>query len=105
MLYLRDNRGHLASKLQDDNAWVMVFNNCQSSLLPYDCSDKHLHNIIKFTGDTAVVGLISQSNESAHGLRMEIPVSWCGESHINIMSGKQKEWWKKHYHHGQTLKQ
>ncbi|KAF7643373.1 hypothetical protein LDENG_00240390, partial [Lucifuga dentata] len=54
-------------------------------LLTYDCS------IVKFADDTAVVGLISNNDESVYRQEVEELVDWCRANNLCISVEKTKE--------------
>ncbi|KAK1786882.1 hypothetical protein P4O66_017263, partial [Electrophorus voltai] len=62
------------------------------TLLTHDCAAMHnLNHIIKFAGDTTVVGLINKDNESAYREEVQELVSWCKVNNLYLNVDKTKE--------------
>ena len=62
------------------------------TLLPYDCSARYPSNhIVKFADNMAVVGLISNNDESVYRQEMDKLVDWCRANNLCINVGKTKE--------------
>ena len=61
------------------------------TLFTHDCTAKHLgSHIVKFADDTAVVGLISHSDESSYRQEVEDLVDWSGGNNLCINVRKQR---------------
>ncbi|KAK3566128.1 hypothetical protein QTP86_026016 [Hemibagrus guttatus] len=62
------------------------------TLLTHDCAVMHSSNhIIKFTDDTAVVGLISKNHESAYREEVQRLKAWCKDNTLSLNIDKTKE--------------
>ncbi|KAI4871900.1 hypothetical protein NFI96_019044 [Prochilodus magdalenae] len=62
------------------------------TLLTYDCSPIHPGcHIVKFADDTAVVGCITNSDESGYRREVEHLVGWCRKNNLCINVKKTKE--------------
>ncbi len=62
------------------------------SLYTHDCTATHSSNIIvKFADDTTVIGLITDSDETAHREEVSTLTKWCQENHLSLNIDKTKE--------------
>ncbi|KAL0161541.1 hypothetical protein M9458_045266 [Cirrhinus mrigala] len=62
------------------------------SLYTYDCKATSSSNIIvKFAGDTTVVGLITSGDETAYREEVSALTHWCQENHLTLNVAKTKE--------------
>ena len=62
------------------------------SLFNHDCMVTHTFNsIIKFSDDTTVVGLITNSDETAYREEVRALGVWCQESNLPLNVKKTKE--------------
>jgi hypothetical protein len=62
------------------------------SLFTHDCMDMHASNtIIKFAGNTTVVGLIANNYETAYREEVRALGVWCQENHLSLNVDKTKE--------------
>jgi hypothetical protein len=58
----------------------------------HDCVAKHnSHNIIKFADDTTVVGLITDSVETAYREKVRDLSVWCQDNNLSLNMSKKKE--------------
>ncbi len=68
---------------------------CSAGLLPvhtHDCTATHSSNVIvKFEDDTAVIGLITDNNETAYREEVSTLTKWCQENHLSLNIDKTKE--------------
>ena len=61
------------------------------SLFPHDCTDRHDSNtIIKFAGDTTVVGLLTDNDETAYREEVRDLAVWCQDSILSLNMIKTK---------------
>jgi hypothetical protein len=61
-------------------------------LLIHDCVAKHDSNtIIKFAGDTTVVGLITDNDETAYREEAKDLAVWCQDNNLSLNVSKTKE--------------
>ena len=57
-----------------------------------DCRAHYKNNlVVKFADDTAVVGLITQGDESGYRREVEDLTRWCGDNNLNLNIQKTKE--------------
>ncbi|KAK0141960.1 RNA-directed DNA polymerase from mobile element jockey [Merluccius polli] len=62
------------------------------SLLTHDCAARHSTNhIIKYADDSTVVGLISDNDESAYRIEVELLTAWCESHNLVLNVDKTKE--------------
>ncbi len=63
------------------------------SLYTHDCTATHSSNVIvKFADDTTVIGLITDSDETAHREEVSSTLTkWCQENHLSLNIDKTKE--------------
>ena len=62
------------------------------SLFTLDCVAKHSSNfLVKFADDTTIVGLISDSDESAYREEVDTLTSWCEDNNLSLNISKTKE--------------
>ncbi|KAK3565425.1 hypothetical protein QTP86_008245 [Hemibagrus guttatus] len=62
------------------------------TLLTHDCAAMYSSNhILKFTDDTAVVGLISKNHESAYREEVQRLKAWCKDNNLSLNIDKTKE--------------
>ncbi len=62
------------------------------SLYTYDCTATHSSNVIvKFAGDTTVIGLITGNDETAYREEVSTLTKWCQENHLSLNIDKTKE--------------
>jgi hypothetical protein len=62
------------------------------SLFTHNCVAKHdSSTIIKFADDTAVVGLITDDDETAYREEVREPVVWCQDNNLSLNVSKTKE--------------
>jgi hypothetical protein len=62
------------------------------SLFTHDCVATHASNsIIKFAGDTTVVGLMTNNDETACREEVRALVEWCQENNLTFNINKTKE--------------
>ncbi len=58
----------------------------------HDCADTHSSNVIvKFADDTTVIGLITDSDETAYRAEVSTLTKWCQENHLSLNIDKTKE--------------
>ncbi len=75
---------------------VRMGNNTSSvllySLYTHDCAATHSSNVIvKFADDTTVIGLITDSDETAYRAEVSTLTKWCQENHLSLNIDKTKE--------------
>ncbi|KAI4871444.1 hypothetical protein NFI96_013072, partial [Prochilodus magdalenae] len=74
------------------NSLNSVLNPLLFTLLTYDCSPMHPGcHIVKFADDTAVVGCITNSDESGYRQEVEHLEGWCRKNNLYINVKKTKE--------------
>ena len=62
------------------------------SLFIHDCVAKHDSNaIIKFAEDTAVVGLLTDNDETAYRQEVRELAVWCQDNNLSLNVSKTKE--------------
>ncbi len=62
------------------------------SLYTHDCTATHSSNVIvKFADDTTVIGLITDSDETAYREEVSALTKWCQENHLSLNINKTKE--------------
>ena len=62
------------------------------SLFTYDCTTIHPTNtMVKFADDTAVVGLITNNNETAYREEIQHLTQWCSHNNLDLNTTKTKE--------------
>ncbi len=62
------------------------------SLYTHDCTATHSSNVIvKFADDTTVIGLITDSDETAYREEVSTQTKWCQENHLSLNIDKTKE--------------
>ncbi len=62
------------------------------SLYTHDCTATHSSNVIvKFAGDTTVIGLITDNDETAYRAEVSTLTKWCQENHLSLNIDKTKE--------------
>jgi hypothetical protein len=72
--------------------WILMLSPLLYSLFTVDCVAKHDFNtIVKFADDTAVVGLITNNNETAFREEVRDLAVWCHDNNISLNTRKTKE--------------
>ena len=62
------------------------------SLFTHDCVATHSSNlIVKFAEDTTIVGLITESDESAYRGEVDTLTTWCQDNNLTLNISKTKE--------------
>ena len=62
------------------------------SLFTHDCLSCHVHTkILKFSDDTTVIGLITNSDESEYREQVNKLISWCNDKNLELNISKTKE--------------
>ena len=62
------------------------------SLFTHDCVATHSSNtIVKFADDTTVIGLITDSDETAYREEVRALTSWCQDNNLQLNLSKTKE--------------
>ena len=62
------------------------------SSFTHDCAATHSSNlIVKFADDTTIVGLITESDESAYRKEVDTLTTWCQDNYLSLNISKTKE--------------